>query len=293
MGWNMVQSVILGADGRPLIKGPVVEDDAIEIRAAGVATKAVAPEVDERKPKFAVEGMEVVDESDELEISAVGLQRPEAGKAVPSLFPETLLAGRFIGDGHGSYRRRGEDQPALKVDGAAIKFLDKKKDAIAAGVDLAKQMGWTAIEVKGSRRNRQALWIAAALEGIQVVGFEPKETDLKALEAARVARDFKGPAVEPQAAEQALTERVLEGGKSVVSVNYEAADYSGPVLAANDTHVAVEFNGRLGHVAVMERARLGELGTSMQVGDMVDLSFRDGQAVKARQLGGAEKGMER
>jgi hypothetical protein len=101
------------------------------------------------------------------------------GDAQKSL--KTLLRGRFIRDDQGNYRRAGEEKVALVDEGERIRFVDKQEDTFSAGVELVKSKGWDAIQVAGSEKFCSEAWFQAKKAGLEVIGYEPNEKDLRRL----------------------------------------------------------------------------------------------------------------
>lgn len=178
----------------------------------------------------------------------------------PYTRPMTLLGGKFVGNEKGEYRRQGESAVALIDSDEKIKFKDRKFDTFQAGAELAKAKGWQAIEVTGTERFRREAWFYAKLHGLEVVGFEPKEKDMKRLETAQQEQSGQAPAAPLEVARKAGLDQAekevsrLGGGLQ----NDERGDGRciGPVVFQND-HYAVQSVGR-DAFRIHDKARLDD-----------------------------------
>lgn len=164
--------------------------------------------------------------------------------------PATLLNGRFLRDDLGIYRRQGETRDALADEGSKIRFIDKQMDAFEAGVELAKSKGWSAIEVTGSEQFRSEAWFHAKAAGMDVVGYEPNEKDLKRLGAPNAIPEKADPARPGLQAATAVKESAtqafdyaVEKGLSVLSTNTTKGTHTGKIVHETGHHV-VQDNGR-------------------------------------------------
>jgi hypothetical protein len=211
-------------------------------------------------------------------------------QSVAVAMPATLLNGRFIRDDVGVYRRQGEGREALADEGDKIRFIDKQMDAFQAGVDLAKAKGWEAIEVTGSEKFRAEAWYHAKSAGLDVIGFEPNERDLKRLErrapehkvaapAASVEQDTHAEAV--LVSRKAAQDFALKKDFGVQAVNTSSGRYSGRLLHESDHHVIQD----IGHstVAVHEKRAFGaEHKFDLASKTSLSIGYADGKAsVKA------------
>ena len=186
-------------------------------------------------------------------------QDQSAGTAVQNPVLNTLLRGRFVRDEAGIYRRQGETREALADEGAQIRFIDKQMDTFEAGVELAKSKGWNAIEVTGTEKFRSEAWFHAKAAGLDVVGYEPKEPDLKRLQmhtqksidkasdkssnAAPIALDAdQSEHLQALVESKAAAEKFAFGEKmGVQGVNPNRGRYSGKVLHETEHHIVQDI----------------------------------------------------
>ncbi|WP_226034410.1 ankyrin repeat domain-containing protein [Aquitalea palustris] len=193
--------------------------------------------------------------------------------------PKRLLGGQFLGNEKGEYRRIGEERVALFDDGDQIRFNDKQMDTFKAGVELAKEKGWSAIEVQGNERFRREAWLHAQASGIEVIGYEPNEKDLKDLEQLqqRQASESIAPAIEASLEE--AKGFVLANGKGFVSPNERDGTYAGTVLGETEHHVIVSVDGRAGTATAIQKDKLE--GLKVKPGEVLKAQFRDGKLQKS------------
>lgn len=170
---------------------------------------------------------------------------------------QTLLNGRFIrGEDH-VYRRVGETREALADEGDRIRFIDKQMDAFQAGVELARQKGWQAIEVTGTETFRAEAWFHARAAGLEVIGFEPSKADLARLEAYRPGDGQHAEVSAEHVASKADAEQFAFGeGFGVVGVNPSRGRYSGVVLKTFPHHVVQEVGKN--SVAIHDTSKFDE-----------------------------------
>lgn len=186
-------------------------------------------------------------------------QEQGADTAVQQPILNTLLRGRFVRDEAGIYRRQGEKREALADEGAQIRFIDKQMDTFEAGVELAKAKGWKAIEVTGTEKFRSEAWFHAKAAGLDVVGYEPNEADLKRLDVYSQKgidkagdKSIKVSPVAPNADQserlralnesKAAAEKFAFGEKmGVQGVNPNRGRYSGKVLHETEHHIVQEI----------------------------------------------------
>ncbi|MCD5327950.1 ankyrin repeat domain-containing protein [Chromobacterium piscinae] len=192
--------------------------------------------------------------------------------------PKRLHGGQFLGNEKGEYRRIGEERVALFDDGDQIRFNDKQMDTFKAGVELAKEKGWSAIEVQGNERFRREAWLHAQASGIEVIGYDPNEKDLKDLEqlVQRQKADSIGPAVESSLED--AKDIILANGKGYVAANEKDGAYAGTVIGETDHHVIVMVDGRAGTATALQKDKLD--GLKVKPGEVLKTQFRDGKALK-------------
>jgi hypothetical protein len=169
----------------------------------------------------------------------------------------TLLNGRFVRNEKGEYRRKGEERLAFADEGEQIRFVDKQMDAFEAAVELAKEKGWKAIEATGTPAFRAEAWFHANLAGVEFVGYEPTDKDLKRLAEAQ---RFNDPLIESK---QAAQKFALDQGHNVRSIGDGNQRFAGPLIHETEHHVVQDL-GR--QTAVVHRKK--DLG-AVEVGDLV------------------------
>ena len=87
--------------------------------------------------------------------------------------------------GHIEYRWKRSGKSAFVDEGDRIRFTNSNETAIKAGVQLAKEKGWTAAHVEGSEAFRREFWIQAQLQGLGVTGYEHTKDDELEVEKRR------------------------------------------------------------------------------------------------------------
>ena len=87
--------------------------------------------------------------------------------------------------GHTEYRWKRSGKSAFVDEGDRIRFTNSNETAIKAGIQLAKEKGWTAAHVEGSEAFRREFWIQAQLQGLGVTGYEHTKDDELELEKRR------------------------------------------------------------------------------------------------------------
>lgn len=96
---------------------------------------------------------------------------------------------------------------SLVMEDRGHKLVTPEKDANMARnmAKLAAAKGWDSIKVSGDPNFKREVWIEASARGIEVKGYTPKEADIAALEARRIARATNEVSkdVPPKAKEQA------------------------------------------------------------------------------------------
>lgn len=87
--------------------------------------------------------------------------------------------------GHTEYRWKRSGQTAFVDEGERIRFTSSNETAIKAGIQLAKEKGWTAAHVEGSEAFKREFWIQAQLQNLRVTGYEHTKEDELELERRR------------------------------------------------------------------------------------------------------------
>ncbi len=130
-------------------------------------------------------------------------------------------------------------------------------DAFQAGVELAKIKGWKAIEATGTPAFKAEAWFHANLAGVELVGYEPTDKDLKRLAEAQ---RFKDPLIESK---QAAQKFALDQGLNVRATGDGNQRFAGPLIHETAHHVVQDL-GR--QTAVVHRKT--DLD-SVELGDLV------------------------
>jgi putative DNA primase/helicase len=122
---------------------------------------------------------------------------------------------------HNQFRVAGskfhfKDQPQR------IAFKDKGERMVSASNDdrvahamatMAEAKGWKTIRVSGHPEFKKEVWMEASLRGLQVRGFEPKEQDLKELEARLDKRSRNTVEREPEKEQKQARQKLVEAHK--------------------------------------------------------------------------------
>lgn len=130
------------------------------------------------------------------------------------VYAEANLLGNVFKErvsGSGEYVRGEEKKVAFIDKGVSLVVRDKQPDCYKAVMELAKQKGWTAIELSGKKEHLAKGWLEAQLLGIEVANYTPGEKDLAALDARREEMERK--AVEKAQAD--LAQKAPEGAEVV------------------------------------------------------------------------------
>ncbi|WP_205182846.1 ankyrin repeat domain-containing protein [Burkholderia sp. LMG 13014] len=237
----------------------------------------------------------------------------EAAKAAP-VAGKSLLGGQFVGNEKGEYVRPGEKRVALVDAGGQIELKDRESDTVAAGVELAKEKGWPSIEVGGGTRFRREAWLAAAEAGIAVIGYEPSQKDHEELERRRKLNSGgslkAGPAVPAQSAtpsqvpaaavsdagalDASLEEAkkaALAAGKKFMAADLHDRTYASKVFGETEHHVLLMADGRANTATAIEKSKLQ--GIPVEVGKMLKVRFKDGQATAQAKTEGKKLSLSR
>lgn len=73
-------------------------------------------------------------------------------------------------------------------DGSRIRVRTENREVMHSVVAIAQQRGWRTIEVRGTEAFRQGIWHEASLQGIQVKGYEPSETERQQVARSQAQR---------------------------------------------------------------------------------------------------------
>ena len=77
-------------------------------------------------------------------------------------------------------------------DGSRIRVRTENREVMHSVVAIAQQRGWRTIEVRGTEAFRQGMWREAALQGIEVRGYEPSEAERQQVARAQGHRRGDG-----------------------------------------------------------------------------------------------------
>lgn len=122
---------------------------------------------------------------------------------------------------HNQFRVAGskfhfKDQPqriAFKDKGERIVSASNDDRVAHAMATMAEAKGWKTIRVSGHPEFKKEVWMEASLRGLQVRGFEPKEQDLKELEARLDKRSRNTVEREPEKEQKQARQKPVEAHK--------------------------------------------------------------------------------
>lgn len=121
-------------------------------------------------------------------ISALRNKAAASDLSTTNAQPDQLLNGRLKKNAAGEYVHEANSaRKIVEIDDklvvhSSVKGIDEHSaDLIKASVLLAKQKNWEGIVVNGTEDFRRESWLAAKIEGLNVVGYEPTEMDLRKL----------------------------------------------------------------------------------------------------------------
>lgn len=124
-------------------------------------------------------------------------------------------------DGTTEFRWNKTGKVAFVDRGDRITFSSITPTAVKAGLQVAKEKGWQAVEVKGSEDFRREAWIQAGLMGIELKGYRATKEDQDKLEQLRKEQEQKkesyrsreGPAAREKEADPEITFRERAAGQ--------------------------------------------------------------------------------
>ncbi|WP_309491421.1 LPD7 domain-containing protein, partial [Trinickia mobilis] len=287
------------AQNSPLSTNAVpINDDGLAVDASPEVVAAASAAVTAAAEAASIEGLIRQGKSKAESIDAgdgvIRQASPQERKTVEAK-PKSLLGGQFVGNEKGEYTRVGEKRVALFDDGSQIQLKDRELDTFAAGVELAKAKGWTAIEVEGSEKFRREAWLTASEAGLEVQGYEPNQKDKQELEkrlakrggeaaaktgrsaAAKPAPAGDAAAADVQSSLSEAQDQVLGASKNYVAPNMQSGLYAGKVLAETAHHIVVTVDGRANSATALEKSKLG--GVPFKLNETLKIQFRDGMAV--------------
>jgi hypothetical protein len=94
-------------------------------------------------------------------------------------------------DGTVQYRWKESGAVAFVDRGDRITFNSGSSTSVKAGLQVAKEKGWDAVQVTGSKEFRGESWIQGQLMGMEVNGYNPTREDFDRLEALKIERAQK------------------------------------------------------------------------------------------------------
>lgn len=231
-----------------------------EWRAASGAEITIAP----------ARGQALTPEDDEIIVKrgkekALGEQLPLPFPA-PKFTTQRVLGSVFTERvaGSGEYFREGARKPAVVDKGESLVIKEKTGEGFQVAMELAKAKGWNEIEIGGKPAQVQQAWLEAALLGVRVSNYVPTEKDLDDLDTRLAA--LKLPACDRDAV-QGLGS-VPEG-----ATRAKTGQHVGVVVAVENGYV-IQDAGRGNYVA----HRAAEFSPALQVGQTLDVKYRDGRA---------------
>lgn len=189
--------------------------------------------------------------------------------------PVELLDGALVRDKEGAYRPAAGGNPVLvdKGDSVVVKDLEQGP---AAAIELMMAKGSTAIRVHGSKREQEAMWLAATVKGLAVVDYEPsKETreklaDMYAKEAlAKAAGDI----TIVNKSQPCVSEGIYEGKIT------EVADGFAKQKAGRDPDVFVRHD-------------LSKLSRVPEKDEVVGIQYKNGRGQVSEKEVGVEKAVQ-
>lgn len=160
------------------------EDDA-RTRAAHQLTIQVAATALQRgdglpdlSTRDAVELRPIESERDE----PITTKRPPVAGVGQESRPRTLDALTSVAKGRTiTYKSPLLSRDLLTDAPGKITLHNQGQTTIRATLDLAEEKGWKGVRVTGSVRVRRALWLEASLRGLAIQGYEPTDSDRRAL----------------------------------------------------------------------------------------------------------------
>ncbi len=194
--------------------------------------------------------------------------------------PVQLLNRRFVLGEKGEYRRQGEMRVALVDEIEQIRFIDKQMDAFQAGVELAKFKGWEAIEVIGTEKFRSEAWFHARMAGLEVVGYEANDSDLKRLAAAQNIQKLDDKSVEESRIK--AINFAIKKGAGLQQTNEEVGCYSGSIMLETDHHFVQDLGRK---VAVLHEKKCfdnSELSQALSGRGSLKVQYQSGYGVASK-----------
>ena len=83
-------------------------------------------------------------------------------------------------------------------DGSRIRVKTENREVMHSVVAIAQQRGWRTIEVRGTEAFRQGIWREAALQGIEVRGYEPSDGERQQVARSQCQRRGGGAPTRPK-----------------------------------------------------------------------------------------------
>lgn len=125
-----------------------------------------------------------------------------------------MLRKRFLQAENKFYYRDDEHKLAFEDKGKRLATEHNDPEIARSMVELAAAKGWNSIKLKGTDEFKREVWVQAALKGMDVQGFQPRDVDLARLADLRKEQERtadKGLNVIDQAPERARQAERREG----------------------------------------------------------------------------------
>jgi hypothetical protein len=116
--------------------------------------------------------------------------RPERKAERPTITDD--LTGKFLRVGNKLYRTSDTKKPIVRLE--PDRLVTSNIDALPDILRIAKANGWTTIKINGGDKFKQAAFLAAAAQGLDVEGYRPSkllQAEADRLRARITARDVR------------------------------------------------------------------------------------------------------
>lgn len=154
-----------------------VERERLQQQAVAVPAREVP--VNRRSPGVTLPGASQARvEAPPAQVTAGRVQR--IGGDRREVLVESVAGGEILRDGH-EWKWANSKKTAFRDRGDTLEAVSTGQIAIAGMIEVAKQKGWTSIEVTGEAKFSREVWLQARLVGLQISGYEPSVEDLAEL----------------------------------------------------------------------------------------------------------------
>jgi hypothetical protein len=116
---------------------------------------------------------------------------PEEEKKRYARVLDLVFTKSELGNGHTEYRWSRSGRVAFVDQGDRITFSNTNETAVKAGIQLAKQKGWTGAVVSGNEAFRRESWVQGQVMGLKVEGYTHTHTDELEVERRRAELEQK------------------------------------------------------------------------------------------------------